>query len=385
VRANSPSNLGPTYWTFAGFSEIIGNQLTLNPYDSHDWRIVGNNNMTAPNANGQSGCLDIGGDKDGTEYNIFVYGNNVNHCATANAPGTVTALQHAVYLSQNMHAVQFAYNTVAYEYGGRCIQQNVNNNSSTDAESVYDVHIHDNWIHDCVLDGIVMTTVNPSLGTVEVYNNVIYNAGTGPDNLENSGAWSCLYVTGNINSFSAVSESGRTLVYNNTFYACGTFSSPPYSDSSGGSLWNDEDSSAVKGYTWYNNIMYLTTGPAGGYDYFEVSQPGTGTCSSACTMVAGNNNIFFNKGTTVTNTILTSSTFADPKFTNPTSAIFTLQGTSPALGAGTHTGAPTYDIMGNIRANPPSIGAFDVAGAAGPSAGSSISGGFKATAGTKIQ
>jgi hypothetical protein len=373
VRADDEAtpNDGPSYWTFAGFAEIIGHDVTFDSYNSHNWRLIGNANMTCPNGNSQSGCLDIGGAHDGSEYNYFIYGNNVNHSGTNNPPGSVTALYHGVYLSQNMHAVWFGWNVVSNAYGGRCLQQNVNNNSSTDAASVYDMHIHDNWVHDCVLDGIVMTTVNPNMGTVELYNNVIYNAGQGPANAENSGAWSCLYVNGSQNSLASGTDGGRVLVYNNTFYACGIYSNPPYSDSSGGSIWNDQNTNATKGYTWNNNIMYLTTGPASGYDYFEVASPETDTCSSSCVDVTGSNNIFFNKGTTATNTILTNSTFSNPLFTNAGGDVFTLQTGSPALGAGTHTGAPTYDILGNIRPNPPSIGAFDAA--SGGSVGVSVS------------
>ena len=58
---------------------------------------------------------------------------------------------------------------------------------------------------------------------------------------------------------------------------------------------------------------------------------------------------------------------ADPKFTSvdPTAQVpftgfnFSLQPSSPAIGAGTVLGASTYDIIGNTFNNPPSLGAYE--------------------------
>jgi hypothetical protein len=54
---------------------------------------------------------------------------------------------------------------------------------------------------------------------------------------------------------------------------------------------------------------------------------------------------------------------ANPAFNNVASPAsggdFHLGSGSPAIGAGIHTDAPTYDLDGNPRANPPSIGAYE--------------------------
>ena len=61
-------------------------------------------------------------------------------------------------------------------------------------QSQYDIVIHDNIIHDTQCDGIIFATVDPSKGKIEVYNNIIYNAGKGPNNPEGSGNWTLNHV-----------------------------------------------------------------------------------------------------------------------------------------------------------------------------------------------
>lgn len=332
-------NTGENYWTFAGFATVIGHDITFNPSNTHNWRIIGNSNVTCPNGNSPSGCVDIGGTQDGTEYNYWVYGNNINHAATNQSPGSVTALYHGVYLSQQIHGMQFAWNTVSNVYGGRCIQQNVNNNSTSDHSSAYDLHIHDNVIHDCQLDGIIMTTVNPSLGTVELYNNIIYNAGIGPNNQDGSGTWSCIDVQGWQNGYSS-GESGTIQVYNNSMYGCGTFANPPYAESSGGFLW--EPGNTQKTVNFYNNIIQLTTGPAN-LPYLALYAFNGAWCTTAapCNDLTGSNNDFYGLGGVPTNAVLTGSLNLNPQFTGNYlvgNTLLALLG--PILTIGTQTSGP---------------------------------------------
>jgi hypothetical protein len=66
-------------------------------------------------------------------------------------------------------------------------------------------------------------------------------------------------------------------------------------------------------------------------------------------------------------TNLNNNTVADPKlaavnvnwWNAPWNFDMHLQSSSPAIGAGTATGAPATDIQGTTRANPPSIGAYE--------------------------
>ena len=66
-------------------------------------------------------------------------------------------------------------------------------------------------------------------------------------------------------------------------------------------------------------------------------------------------------------TTMTNCINADPKFVSasigywnaPASFDLRLQSSSPAIHAGTSVGALTYDVLGNLFANPPSIGAYE--------------------------
>ena len=60
----------------------------------------------------------------------------------------------------------------------------------------------------------------------------------------------------------------------------------------------------------------------------------------------------------------TGNISTDPKFTGVTD--FHLPPTSLCLGAGTQAGAPAADLDGTIRPNPPSMGAYDIAGSTAP-------------------
>src|SRR5262249_42440211 len=114
--------------------------------------------------------------------------------------------------------------TVAYVSGCRGIQIHstpVYSGPPTDPTGMnqYDISIHDNLIHDTQCDGIVLATVDPSKGKVEVYNNIIYSAGKGPLPPDQGGNFACVYVSGDTNN--GTPGSGTVEVYNNTMYDCG--------------------------------------------------------------------------------------------------------------------------------------------------------------------
>jgi len=323
---------GESYWAFAGFT-IRGGAVAMNPNGETGWRIIAND-MSCPNGDAQAGCLDLG-----TESSIAVYGNNIHHVGTNLKPGDVTALYHGVYISEFNHGVDFGWNTIAYVQGCRGLQQNVNEGSSS-----YDLHIHDNIIHDTQCDGIVMTTVDPSQGTVELYNNLIYNAGTGPANAENTGVWNCMTIEGyDPNGYGP--GSGVVEVYNNTMYDCGNWTSPPYSQSQGMFLWANEGNTN-KSLRLRNNILYAST-----------LSP---YCDDlVCDGVTGSNNIFYGAGAPPSNPNLTGSLNVDPKLTNLSLASpdFHLQAKSPAIDAGVTISGLATDFDGVTR---PQGSAFDI-------------------------
>jgi hypothetical protein len=326
---------GESYWVFAGFT-IRGGSITVNPNNETGWRIVAND-LSCPNGNDQAGCLELG-----YEVSLSVYGNNIHDVGTNLNPGTVTALYHGVYISEFNHGVDFGWNTIAYVQGCRGLQQNVNAGSSS-----YDLHIHDNVIHDTQCDGIVMTTVDPSMGTVELYNNIIYNAGIGPANLENSGAWNCMTIEG-WDPTGYGPGSGTVNVYNNTLYDCGNWTNPPYGGSEGMLLWANEGN-ANKSMRITNNIIYAST----------VSP----YCDDlVCSGMTGSNNIFFGNGPPPANSNITDSLNVDPKLTSLSlsSPNFHLQASSPAIEAGVTLSTLITDFDGILRPQglPFDIGAY---------------------------
>jgi hypothetical protein len=335
---------GNNFWVFAEL-QIAGQSVAMDAYDDQDWRIVGNT-MTCPNAStdAQAGCLDPGGDGSSNTFNYKIYGNNINHAATNNTPGSVTTLYHGVYLSEFHHTVDFGWNTLAYVMGGRCFQQNVNVGPGD-----YDIHIHDNVIHDCPEDGIVMTTNNPSLGTVEIFNNVIYNAGEGPNPVDGGGAWNCINVQGWSNS-GVSGESGSYHVYNNTLYGCGTISNPNDGFGETGIFMWSPGNTTTKNAVYSNNIAYSTVSAA---NYFSTD----GTSSG----ISGANNLFYGNGAPPTGSSITGSLNSNPSFVSTSTPDFHLSSSSsPANGAGSSTAPiPIYDHDGRLRPSPPSIGGYE--------------------------
>ena len=112
--------------------------------------------------------------------------------------------------------------------------------------------------------------------------------------------------------------------------------------------------------TWTDNIInsadgsayVVGLGPGGAWGYYPYN------CASLATMALSG----------------TGCSTASPTFVNVTTSLsntvasfnFSVLPGSPAIGAGTATGAPTYDLWGNVRANPPAIGAIEAVGAIPP-------------------
>jgi hypothetical protein len=337
---------GEGYWTIAGFA--IRGGVAISTATVVYWRLIGND-ISCPNGNGQAGCITIG-------YNstyLHIYGNTVHHVATNLNPANVTALYHGVYFADGTAHLWFGWNTIADVQGCRGIQQNAS--AGTDA---FDLHIHDNIIHDTQCDGIVMTTVDPSKGPVEIYNNIIYNAGKGPNNAERTGAWSCLNLQGyDVGG----AGSGAIEVYNNTMYSCGTFRNPPYEGNNAGILWI-----AAKNADKYahirNNIFYM---PAG-VPYLYIYSP-KGVCrdSENCNNVRGSNNLFYGNGPAPRNPNITGSINRDPLFVNLPQKDFHLTEASPARRAGVNVGAAAdMDGYPPPAGAPRDIGTFQFVGPA---------------------
>jgi hypothetical protein len=335
---------GEAYLTFAGFA--IRGGVAISTAKVFNWRLIAND-ISCPNGNGQAGCLTTAYDSTF----LYIYGNTIHHVGTNLNPGVVTALYHGVYFADGSNHVWFGWNTISDVQGCRGIQQNASAGNDS-----FDLYIHDNIIHDTQCDGIVMTTVDPSKGPVELYNNIIYNAGKGPNNLEHSGAWSCMNLQG---YDVGAAGSGAIEVYNNTLYSCGTFKNPPYEGSNAGIMWV-AGKNADKYAHIRNNIVYMPSG----VPYMHVYSP-KGVCrdSDNCNNVRGSNNLFYGSGPAPRNPNITGSISQDPLFVNASQKDFHLAEASPARRAGVNVGAVAdMDGYPPPAGAPRDIGAFQFVG-----------------------
>jgi hypothetical protein len=305
-------------WVIAGF-QVLGHD-GLDLVNVTGWRVI-NNNFSCPGGSGQSACMHT---DTTTQYRF--YGNYTHN--VGDQAGSIDKYFHANYYTTNSNHIWAAWNEVAPNPGHsttsggcRAIQF-----YSTGGANQFDLHVHDNWIHDAICDGLNFSTVDPSQGTVEAYNNVIWHVGTGPDPYNGSSNYSCVTAGGGGTS--------NVLFYNNTLYDCGSRGT---SDS--GAL--DPSGPYIAAY---NNIVYQLSGE------FYINPNAN---SSA---LNGSNNLYFGLGSGPSQTA--GNVNANPLLASVLTD-FSLLVTSPAIGAGVSTHASTWDVSGGGRPNPPSVGAYE--------------------------
>jgi hypothetical protein len=314
------------YWVIAGFT-LRGTGGALGLWGSNNWRVVGND-ISCPSGNGAGACF-------GTveSSNQYVYGNRIHDTGGVSA----SALYHGVYFGTDSNHIDFGWNTIENIRGCRGVQIHSTQQSGepNSGQNQYDIHIHDNTIHDTQCDGIILDTIDPSKGPISVFNNVIYNAGKGPNNPEHSGGWSCINVRG--------TGSGMVDVYNNTLFSCGTFADPPYGAANAGV--NAGGSSGLR-VQFRNNIVYqVPTKPyPSGVPYLVMwdtaATRGDRLCipTDNCSRMQGSNNLFFGSGPMIMNVAnITKSINRDPLFVNLAQYDFHLTADSPAAHGGIAT------------------------------------------------
>ena len=313
IRSKGHPNNGD--WVFAGLT-LRGKNDAVILASSDRWRIV-NNDMSCPNGDEAAACFET----QLTSY-IKFFGNTVHDAGKPAA----SALYQGVYFSTDSNHVEVGWNTIANVHGCRGLQFHSSplqggGPADPTGRNMYDLSVHDNVIHDTQCDGIIFATVDPSKGKVEAYNNIIYNAGKGPANPENSGNWACIYAAAGTNTGSP--GGGVIEIYNNTLYNCGTFAKPPYDSSRAGVMnggHNPNLSIQVK-----NNIIY-------GYDSIPfLVGPTTG--------ISGSNNLFFGDGAASGFPQVLNTVRRDPLFVDVSHDDFHLMPGSPARHAGTDVGA----------------------------------------------
>ena len=328
---------GPSYgirynnvggWVFAGLT-LRGNIAGME--SANAGRIIGND-FSCPNGTTPDACLFA-------TAQVGIYGNHIHNAGVSSA----TKQYHWLYIGTNGNHVDIGWNSIHDGGGCRGILFH-----STGGSQQYDLHVHDNLIYNIRCDGINFATVDPSKGTVEAYNNVIYHAGAGPDPSDGSSNYSCIYSPDSVDA--GAYGSGTISVYNNTLYDCGSGGSG--GTSSHGAV-NKDGSNSATNFKLYNNATQLTSseGP-----YLQTSS------GSGLSQISGTNNGWYGASTGAPSQT-TGNITSNPLFVSTSTPDFHLQGTSPLIGAGTTTAVSIYDHDGITRPNPPSVGAYESASA----------------------
>lgn len=318
------------HWVIAGL-HFVGNQEAMDITDSKDWRVVGND-FTCPHGFGPTGCIEMSQVSE-----VAFLGNNVHDVGL---PRT-TKVYHGVYFSTDSNHIDVGWNTIANVRGCRGLQFHSTPTDPGTGLNQYDLHIHDNVIHDTACDGINLATINPSAGPVEVFNNLLYNTGQGPDPQDGSANYACLYIQGGSNA--GPSSSGIVDVYNNTMFRCGGRRN---TDSGAIALSGGSTKQAIR---FRNNIIVLD----GGIPLFSPN-------SRPVPFQAQANLVWWlQPGKDARSHLPEGFLLVNPMLRNPANGDFRLSDASPAL----HRGVPTalsWTLDGRMRTSkiPDSVGAF---------------------------
>jgi hypothetical protein len=269
-----------------------------------------------------------------------------------------------IYFNNGSNSVQFAWNNVDGSVGKACrgLFFYANMLDSTTGYSLYDLHVHDNWIHDTVCDGINFASIDPSQGTVEAYNNVIYNAGEGNGSTYNDGNsvgvlsdYVCIYSPGYVNN--GVPGSGSLLVYNNTLYNCGSRVLLGNAASEVGGI------SAIAGaatnlYVVASNNIIVSVNPA--VPYLQTASTTNHFCTAAtayCPSASVNNVLYGSEAAAPS--YLAGNILTNPDFRAAPSD-FHLTGGNPAAAASSAGLASIMDFDGQVRSSSnPTPGAYE--------------------------
>lgn len=312
------------YWVVANLT-VTGGDFDL--VSVTGWRVIGND-ISNPGGSGQSATFHAE-----TSTQLTFNGNYVHD--VGDQSGGIDKFYHAVYYTTNSNSIFMGWNEVfpntnhsTTSGGCRAVQF-----YSTGGADQYDLHVHDNKLHDSICDGLNFATVNAGGGTVEAYNNVIYHVGTGPDPGNGAADYACLLVG------SSGSPTVAVNIYNNTFYDCG----------SRGASEGDAGAMAIFGVPTLlrNNLVQIVSGEA----YLTNSTGGN------CSSFSGSNNLWFGGSGTACNSQLGGNLNVDPLFVSASAANFHLQANSPAIDAGTAIATLTTDLDGNGR---PQGSAYDI-------------------------
>jgi len=299
------------YWVISQLHIVGGTQAM--DIGGTGWRIIGNE-MQCPGADDQVGCFEM---SNGLQTRF--YGNEVHN---AGINPTSSKFYHAVYFSTDSNHIDVGWNHIHDNFTCRALQFHSSPLCSpscgagdTTGFNQFDLHVHDNLIHGDNCNGINFATVDPSKGTVEAYNNVIYNVGR-MDPLQLGASFSCIYLANITNNGAA--GGGTVNVFNNTLSDCAANNSAN-AQGSRGAFGVAGGASTTLILNLRNNVVYQNSG--------EIYIDG------ATAQITGDHNLWFGVGAAPTRT--TSNLNVDPLFVNRTGGDLHLTASSPAKDAGT--------------------------------------------------
>lgn len=330
IEVKNYSDQFANYWTIANLSlqGVTAMGISGGSRGNTGWRVVGND-MYCPNFVSSTGDSGAGSDacfEADLSTNMVFYGNRV-HDVGINKNGS--KFGHALYWSTDSNHIDVGWNEVGPSKANRGIQFHSSPITSGDGSGhqQFDLHVHDNYVHDVSGDGINFATVDPSKGVVEAYNNLIVRAGTGagPDYSGGNG----INMAQILNAGIGCRGSCNVQIYNNTIYASGKFG--------GGAIGFGSKSFGGPVTAWLrNNLVYQGSGQI----YFG-EETGTIDC---------NKNLFFGgSGPMGVGSInCTNNLTSDPQFVlNFTD--FHLKTASPAYGTGISSACPKTNFDGSAR------------------------------------
>jgi len=256
---------------------------------------------------------------------------------------------HNVYFGHT-NSVDFGWNEIDGAKGRACRGLLFH---STGGRDEYDLHVHDNDIHDTACDCLAFGTVDPTQGPVEAFNNTLHSCGVGSDAIPQS-SFSGVYVANNADCLPNPNRNGKVKFYNNTVYNAGPGGSAGDNRACFALQTSSTSAHATVGLELANNICFQLDPKAQTYLALQGNDKITGR--TAASYVSGSSNDCFGLGRGCPDE-LGNSLSVLPGFLDAANGDFRLSENSRLRTAGDRTSA-TSDQDGKPRRTKPSVGAF---------------------------
>jgi hypothetical protein len=283
----------------------------------------------------------------------WIYGNWIYNAGCSNPGGVSNKQYHFIYVNGN--GIEIGWNRI----GGTgstagCAQNGIQLNYYEDNSIGFgNFSAHDNDITGAIGSGINMASVDPSIGPINLYNNVIHHVGLQP------ASDSASFFTGIAFPGEAPSAGAGTVnVYNNTLWDTSYYlntSSLYYATSCAMYLGKQS------GLT-INLVNNIIAQPA----YLYTSSANVYFCGAGTSELTGKNNLFYSgstpRSTSPASSLTSLALPTNPAFVKAADGLFSnyqLQSTSPAIEAGSTSLHSVLDFNGTTRPVPPAIGAFE--------------------------